>query len=1079
MKYRCYDIESLRNLFTLSVYADDGAASMLEVYYIADGLELASHEDEMRSVILARNANLAVDPRNILFFDLGDVACFARMANEFGLCLEGLDGITLTQHVGPSNHYTDGLGHVDQARPIPQPRQAQVCRLRADTDPGFDIDNDYFLLGFNSRNYDMVMLAALASLTVLSTNPADGSCTSYVYSPCTAADMRHVNDELFSDRYISNMRNYLYTSTTGVRRGFDTPDARWYRGMERTGRNIDIARVGMDTHKAALKRLLGVLGYQILESDRLDSSSDVLTSQADVDELVAYNASDVVNALKLFRHPAFEGKFEVKSGLLDTYPDLIFDASHAVRRNRLYRDSTSSQLTARTLCPDGSLVDDRALSLMYPSAANARRAGRRRFDVLDRAKEFFDRTVGEFEPLPGEPPEAVEARRRYAHSMLDPIFAFYGSLRGRDFNCGKVQTDRREADRRAWDYMAEYNQTNSFYHNTMDGTYTTTLDENRRVADDIADEFANPDRLGVFGRAPVPGWDAFPELEPYEGPDAVPRSAGSHLGCVPYFDRYGRPNGSYALFSVGGIHGADYNSQLYLHECAEYDAFAADSDWLLRQLLHLPETAPLPDFDADPEACAPAALRLVRLSRRRTAPLPFLFPSGRPRYLRDFLRSGFTRKRAYWKPRGERPSLFVSDGGFDTKFNVRYVWTSVVTANHEDFKSYYPNMLDQMDAFKNASLDKNRYHEMFVLKEEYGRQKKLYPKGDPRVTLINIKRNGVKLQLNSGTGVGGAQFDNPVRMNNRILAMRVIGQLFSWQIGQTQASAGARIPSTNTDGLYTVMDESENNRLLAAASDDIGIIIEPEVLELVSKDANNRVEWSRGSDGKPHILSCGGGDLTHWQGPNPTKNLAHPAAVDWALARYLVAIAAGQGQDGFMRPFEPDTCRSIMDGLVAGDPNEALVMFGQIVSASPNVMSYPYATVVADGTVLRLGHYTRVYAVRPDADVSGRPIVSMAKAVGRKGMPVNGDRVAIGILASEGVSAEDLMRENRGPCCDSITGIPKTQACVVENRSVREMPPDQARALLDALDLDFYVGLVGDKWERNWRNVDVPAEGDA
>ena len=159
MKYRCYDIESLRNLFTLSVYADDGAASMLEVYYIADGLELASHEDEMRSVILARNANLAVDPRNILFFDLGDVACFARMANEFGLCLEGMDGLTLTQHVGPSNHYTDGLGHVDQARPLLQPRQAQVCRLRADTDPGFDIDSDYFLLGFNSRNYDMVMLA--------------------------------------------------------------------------------------------------------------------------------------------------------------------------------------------------------------------------------------------------------------------------------------------------------------------------------------------------------------------------------------------------------------------------------------------------------------------------------------------------------------------------------------------------------------------------------------------------------------------------------------------------------------------------------------------------------------------------------------------------------------------------------------------------------------------------------------------------------------------------------------------------------------------------------------------------------
>ena len=46
------------------------------------------------------------------------------------------------------------------------------------------------------------------------------------------------------------------------------------------------------------------------------------------------------------------------------------------------------------------------------------------------------------------------------------------------------------AGSRVRDYMAEYNQTNSFYHNTMDGTYTTTLEENRRVADDIVDECA-------------------------------------------------------------------------------------------------------------------------------------------------------------------------------------------------------------------------------------------------------------------------------------------------------------------------------------------------------------------------------------------------------------------------------------------------------------------------------------------------------------------------------------------------------------------------------------------------------------
>jgi hypothetical protein len=46
--------------------------------------------------------------------------------------------------------------------------------------------------------------------------------------------------------------------------------------------------------------------------------------------------------------------------------------------------------------------------------------------------------------------------------------------------------------------------------------------------------------------------------------------------------------------------------------------------------------------------------------------------------------------------------------------------------------------------------------------------------------------------------------------------MRIIGQLFSWRIGQAQVIAGARVPSTNTDGLYTAdLDETTNNTILS------------------------------------------------------------------------------------------------------------------------------------------------------------------------------------------------------------------------------------------------------------------------
>ena len=59
--------------------------------------------------------------------------------------------------------------------------------------------------------------------------------------------------------------------------------------------------------------------------------------------------------------------------------------------------------------------------------------------------------------------------------------------------------------------------------------------------------------------------------------------------------------------------------------------------------------------------------------------------------------------------------------------------------------------------------------------------------------------------------------------------MRIIGQIFAWRIGQAQVYEGARIPSTNTDGLFTIMDETLNNKILDEQSKHINVDIEPEL----------------------------------------------------------------------------------------------------------------------------------------------------------------------------------------------------------------------------------------------------------
>ena len=53
-------------------------------------------------------------------------------------------------------------------------------------------------------------------------------------------------------------------------------------------------------------------------------------------------------------------------------------------------------------------------------------------------------------------------------------------------------------------------------------------------------------------------------------------------------------------------------------------------------------------------------------------------------------------------------------------------------------------------------------------------------------------------------------------------------QLFTYRIGQAQTYKGAKVTSTNTDGLFTVLDADINNKILEQESADIHVEIEPE-----------------------------------------------------------------------------------------------------------------------------------------------------------------------------------------------------------------------------------------------------------
>lgn len=877
-----YDIESLANVFSFVGYTPfaDGTGEA-EVFYLVDdapdGTNLADRmrPKDLGDTIFASNPGLPAFPTtNLRFYDLREPVANVRLAQVIGL--------SDAQQVC---HRNDPSSYPDQLRP--------VC----DTDPEYDPRAHPFLAGYNSMNYDTTMLALY--LNEVFPNPR----VQPMFQPTSARTMRAHNDRLFSE-HIEYMPGAL---------GWDSPAGRIRRAMMHSGRHLDVGRLNELQFKVSLKRLLGMLGRQIKESEKLSHDTTVATVD-DLCELLAYNVSDCLGLAQLFRHPAYANSFDLKAGLLDQFRDTVFAASGAVRRDRLTIDSSSAKFVGRILAPDKPLQDIEAVSFMYPHPEIAREQGTTPVNVLDECVRFFEETVC---PDPAQNPH-VTAAQRAAHEQFMQVVRYYRSIEGKNFNDSE--------------------------------TYKEV--------------FSNP--VHVLG--------------------AIPKTPNN----VPYFHADGTPSSCFATFSTGGIHGVEADIGAFT---LEQDAYEEQVRMLARARAEFPEAADflaeakrqhnlltLPDgstvdkrlvlHGSDPEkvkyrkpkkddteqaeqldraqALLPEPADLLAAQRDKASELDVTLPDGTVLSGKVVLANTTAANAAYrTEPPKKQPALFTPKEDGSNKLHPKFVRTSAGLVIHEDFTSYYPNLLRNMRAFYNPDLGEDRYAQIFFDKECYGREMKQPGISPEEKTRLNNLRNGTKLILNSASGAGDAGHDTPIRMNNQIISMRIIGQLFSWRIGQAQARAGARIISTNTDGLYSILDWKTNNEILAEQSAAIGVEIEPEPLFLISKDSNNRLELEAPEAGRTiaesPVISAGGGTLACHAGPTPTKSLAHPAVIDFALARYLQTVA-GRGEEALAEPFDPVLGKKVIEEAVdPADPVKTLMMFQNVLAASRSSITYPFA----------------------------------------------------------------------------------------------------------------------------------------
>ena len=338
---------------------------------------------------------------------------------------------------------------------------------------------------------------------------------------------------------------------------------------------------------------------------------------------------------------------------------------------------------------------------------------------------------------------------------------------------------------------------------------------------------------------------------------------------LPFIDKYGNESSSYVRFSIGGIHGAEINQRQLEQDRAKIRELKTKYGYISKipkkevskALLNLIIAQSRTSYNGFPIRCSHE--------------IPYFFQNTEPTdeilNPEDF--SPYMVQKAKTIP-----------GIYDYQEELldRYKYTSSGKSVHQDFTSYYPVLMINKGTFYDGEGN-DPYSDVKDARVVLKSKLKDLTFGTVEWEDTNDEQEGYKLVLNSASGILDGSHDTNLRANNKAISMRVTGQLFTFRIGMALALEGAKIPSSNTDGIYAMdIDLETNKRIVEETLKGLLIDIEPEEMYLVSKDANNRMEVVNGK-----VTSARGGTLTSWKGARVDNSLSHPALVDRILTDYL------------------------------------------------------------------------------------------------------------------------------------------------------------------------------------------------
>ena len=235
---------------------------------------------------------------------------------------------------------------------------------------------------------------------------------------------------------------------------------------------------------------------------------------------------------------------------------------------------------------------------------------------------------------------------------------------------------------------------------------------------------------------------------------------------------------------------------------------------------------------------------------------------------------------------------------------------------HIDFTSYYPFLIKKLAIFMTTEgID--RYTDMIQkrvdIKKDIPFDRSIWTEED---VIANLKQLGLKLMLNSPTGKANTHSEySLLPLDNKILSMRLIGNMHIWVLAQRLAQEGAYIISTNTDGLYICnMSEDKAKEVVDGYIADYGMDVEPELMSrLINRDVSNRIEFINdklaGIGGTLAAGNCNFEMKPQFLG----KNIAYPLAVLDAAIKYM------EQDDWLTKPYDKFFVLNHLEKLKAND----------------------------------------------------------------------------------------------------------------------------------------------------------------